>query len=221
MGRIKKLINEIYLMDIESLRNLAIVSKGLQDGGLTVPGNIKIQGNLEVEGESNLKKQTTINELYGGQAGANGWRDIKINGENIRFVVNDKKYGFHNDDNGLYYFKNDTVEKLPINNGAAIKGELNASGITVDQGIKINGYLDVAGNLKVSENIDVSGNLEVHGDIRELVLGNPFFNNVRKWDDIGWDDNNKDLTDGKQRKMSGPNWEDHVNEVKHKDYSYN
>ena len=53
---IKKLIKEVYLADVEAIRNLSTVASTLVKEGLTIPGNLKVSGNIEVVGESKLSK---------------------------------------------------------------------------------------------------------------------------------------------------------------------
>jgi microcystin-dependent protein len=48
--QIKQAVKEIYLADIESIRNLSAVASKLVKEGLTIPGNLKVSGNIEVGG---------------------------------------------------------------------------------------------------------------------------------------------------------------------------
>ena len=50
---IKAAVKEIYNSDMESVRQLAIMSQKLLAGGLEIPGNVKITGNLEISGAIN------------------------------------------------------------------------------------------------------------------------------------------------------------------------
>ena len=50
---IKAAVKEIYNSDMESVRQLAIMSQKLLAGGLEIPGNVKITGNLEITGAIN------------------------------------------------------------------------------------------------------------------------------------------------------------------------
>ncbi len=49
--RVKQLIYETYLVDVNAIKNLSDVATQLQAGGLTVPGNLTVKGNLLTEGE--------------------------------------------------------------------------------------------------------------------------------------------------------------------------
>ena len=48
-AEIKKQINKIYQADINAIRNLAEISKKLQEGRLSIPGNLKIEGNSDTK----------------------------------------------------------------------------------------------------------------------------------------------------------------------------
>jgi len=46
--QIKDMIKQIYLADVEAIRNLSNVSTQLQAGGLTIPGNLTVKGELNI-----------------------------------------------------------------------------------------------------------------------------------------------------------------------------
>ena len=123
--KIKNHVNKIYKADIQAIRNLANISTELQNGSLKIPGNLTIDGDLVVNKNSNVKGQTTINALYGGKSTHGGWRDIIVNGGHLRFVVGQNKFGFHSNDSGLYYYKNNSGQKLPIAGGIHAKGHVH------------------------------------------------------------------------------------------------
>ena len=60
--KIKNHVNNIYKADVEAIRNLANISKELQNGSLKIPGNLTVEGNiilnkdLTAKGNINLKK---------------------------------------------------------------------------------------------------------------------------------------------------------------------
>lgn len=47
---VKEAVKQVYLADVEAIRNLSNVATQLQSGGLTIPGNLMIKGNLNVDG---------------------------------------------------------------------------------------------------------------------------------------------------------------------------
>ena len=48
-------INKIYKADVTSIRNLAEISKKLQEGKLSIPGNLTVEGKLFAQGDSDMK----------------------------------------------------------------------------------------------------------------------------------------------------------------------
>jgi len=53
---IKEAVKQVYLADVESIRNLSVVAKKLQeDGGLVTPANMSIRGKLNIGSPSNVK----------------------------------------------------------------------------------------------------------------------------------------------------------------------
>ena len=146
--KIEEGIKKIYRADIQSIRNLSEVSKKLQSGGLTIPGNLKVEGSITVEKDSNVKGTSTIHTLDGGKyTGGGGWRDIELKDKSkgFRFIVGDKKLGFHPNGNGLHYqFKNNGYGQLPIYSGAYVKGNLNANNLRVNDYTYTN-RLDIKG----------------------------------------------------------------------------
>lgn len=44
-------ISRIYKADVEAIRNLADLSKKIQDGGLTIPGNLIVKGTIKSDGD--------------------------------------------------------------------------------------------------------------------------------------------------------------------------
>ena len=72
-GAIKKIpktvderVNQIYLTDIDAIRNLSNVSKKLQSGGLTIPGDLTVKGKFNY-----LPKGTIL--AYNGTKAPPGW----------------------------------------------------------------------------------------------------------------------------------------------------
>ena len=52
--QIKEAVKQIYLADVESIRNLSAIATKLVKEGLTIPGNLKVSGNIEVGGTTKL-----------------------------------------------------------------------------------------------------------------------------------------------------------------------
>ena len=66
ISKIQQAIQEKYEIDIESIRNLSSISKSLQEGGLTIPGDVKVQGKFNY-----LPKGTIV--AFNGTTAPEGW----------------------------------------------------------------------------------------------------------------------------------------------------
>lgn len=159
--KIEEGIKDYYKADIQSIRNLAEISSKLQTGGLEIPGDLKVKGKLTVEKDSifnnvnvkntsklnnvnmnNLivnkdslvKGTTTIHTLNGGKyTGGGGWKDIELKEKNkgLRFILGNKKFGFHPNENGIHYQVNNNYKQMPIYQGANMLGNLNTNNLEV------------------------------------------------------------------------------------------
>ncbi len=63
LDQIKEAVKQVYLADIEAIRNLSNVATQLQAGGLTIPGNLTIKGELNVSGQTTISGITTVGNL--------------------------------------------------------------------------------------------------------------------------------------------------------------
>ena len=59
-AKIKELITSIYQADIQSIRNLADISKKLQKEGITIPGDITIEGNINLKKDLKMVNNASI-----------------------------------------------------------------------------------------------------------------------------------------------------------------
>ena len=111
---IKKTVNDIYLADIQSIRNLSRVSEQLQKGGIEIPGNLTVKGSFNY-----LPKGTIV--AFNGKTAPSGW--AVCNGKNGtpdlrgRFI-----YGYGNGEGKVFGKKGGvekhklTVSELPSHN---------------------------------------------------------------------------------------------------------
>jgi hypothetical protein len=188
-------IREIYKIDTDAIRNLSNLAKDLTVGGkLTVPGGLEIKGDLKVDGNSEVLKQTTIHELYGGKSTWGGWRDIIVNGGHLMFNVGNKGYGFHSNDNALHYKVNNEWKPLHIFGGVATNEDIhmkNGKTIRSDGRLHIHPqerlYLLAKGNTYITADWGGDGNVTVNriGVNNGVVVGNGDANTVRPWGDRG------------------------------------
>ena len=58
---VKDTIRQIYLADVEAIRNLSNVAAQLQAGGLTIPGDVTIKGKLNVSSDINTTGNLLVN----------------------------------------------------------------------------------------------------------------------------------------------------------------
>lgn len=89
--QLKDAIKQVYMADVEAIRNLSEVASKLQAGGLTIPGNLTISGAMSVKGNSSVEGNSTVNGsfnylpkgtivLWGGTTAPAGW--ALCNGQN-------------------------------------------------------------------------------------------------------------------------------------------
>ena len=166
---IKKLIEDEYRIDVDSIRNLSKLANELTvNNKLIIPGGLEIQGpltvsknitaneDITVNKNLNVKKQTTLHELYGGKSSINGFRAIQINGGHIMFNVGNYGYGFHSNGyryqrNGSSYTNNNFSGKVYVNGdlqtskNLAVSGSLTTGNILTDH-IKTNKLVPYNGN---------------------------------------------------------------------------
>ena len=97
-SKVKQMIKEAYNIDIEAIRNLSDVSKELQNGGLTIPGDLTIKGKLTVEKDSVTNGNSNVNgDLVFG--GGNNWilhtpdADDPKDRRQTLYVAPSKEYG--------------------------------------------------------------------------------------------------------------------------------
>jgi hypothetical protein len=57
---IKQAVNELYSTDVNTIRNLSDLAKKLQQGGLTIPGNVIINQDLTASGDFKANKKADI-----------------------------------------------------------------------------------------------------------------------------------------------------------------
>lgn len=100
---IKNKINEIYQVDIQSIRDLAEIARNLQnENGLIIPGNINIRGNINCNGEI--------------------VSDKIISGKGF-YASNNNSWLGNND--GKNYFKGTNILEGPVTSDINLNGNLN------------------------------------------------------------------------------------------------
>jgi len=102
---IKEAVKQVYLADVESIRNLSEVATKLQAGGLTIPGNLTVTGSFNYlpRGTIVAFNSTTAPNGWTLCDGSNGSPDLR--GKFIR-MWNDNTDGFNSDGYKLYSTSN-------------------------------------------------------------------------------------------------------------------
>ena len=118
--------------------NKAIYFRNNNSDGFTMAnnGNMDFKGNVTIDKNLNVKKQTTLHELYGGKSSINGFRAIQVNGGHIMFNVGGYGYGFHSNGYryqryGNSYSNNNFSGKVYVNGDLQTSKNLNASKVNI------------------------------------------------------------------------------------------
>ena len=81
--QIKEQIGKIYKADVQAIRNLSDISKKLQEGSLTIPGNLTIEGDINMKDGKSIKSTGVLKivpkkgTLFAKDNGSTGNIDIK------------------------------------------------------------------------------------------------------------------------------------------------
>lgn len=144
LDQIKEAVKQVYLADVEAIRNLSNVATKLQAGGLTVPGQlttniINASDNINVSNKTNEGGRIRIlNELKNGKAGhTNDWSIWNMTGG----------YG-----NKLAFWRYNGDGK---NAGSALD-LLDDGTVSIPGKAVINGPITVNSSISASDNINVS-----------------------------------------------------------------
>lgn len=100
-AEIKNQINKIYKADIISIRNLAEISKRLQEGRLSIPGNLKIEGNAEIEGNADMKLLKANRIILSGRDISNRFDQLNNKNSSLESRLNNLNNRLNNSTNIL------------------------------------------------------------------------------------------------------------------------
>ncbi len=148
-GDIKEAVKQVYLADVEAIRNLSEVATKLQAGGLTVPGNLTTNGNLNIKDFSigATKKDGIVLPRKDGRATHFDYSDNQnyIRGNTIidgEVTANGAK---------LYTPANNTIQCAGRQHisGPELLYLLNKNGVVIGKEWGGNGNLQVQGNANV------------------------------------------------------------------------
>ena len=108
-------INKIYKADVESIRNLAEISKKLQEGKLSIPGNLTVEGKLFAQGDSDMKLLKASSIILAGRNILNELNQLTSKNSSLESRLNSLSNKQTNSDNthrnGLASLTNDFNRK--------------------------------------------------------------------------------------------------------------
>ena len=146
----RKIMTDTYKVDIDAIRNLSTVANKLQEGGLTIPGDLKVTGKLTVEKDASLKKNLTVDnntvvnkDLYVKDHTSSKRLDVR-NNESVN-----GRWGTHFNWNntGDNYIRGNLIQDQGDN--------------TVNANITVNGNITSSGNVHATGNMTTDSNLTV------------------------------------------------------------
>lgn len=153
--QVKQLIKQIYLADVEAIRNLSNVATQLQAGGLTVPGNLTVQGEINIKDANTKLLKGDGNSLR--VKTATGFIDIGSQNDGWAHIYTDRpKFAFNKQLTDVTaepysdYVKNGNVK---IIGNLETAGNINTKSINVDGVpiVKENNRLKIKGVLNPDE----------------------------------------------------------------------
>ena len=137
--QIKEAVKQIYLADVESIRNLSAVATNLQkDGGLVTPANMSIRGKLSVGSAADIKTSLVDLLVENQTAPATVTLKTKLDDNNITLTNTE----------GAFKISNKTVDLFNINkDGNVMKNGLTTASLTTTGDIIAKGKADITGTL--------------------------------------------------------------------------
>ena len=140
--QIKEAVKQIYLADVESIRNLSAVATNLQkDGGLVTPANMSIRGKLSVGSAADIKTSLVDLLVENPTAPTTVTLKTKLDDNNITLTNTE----------GAFKISNKTVDLFNINkDGNVMKNGLTTASLTTTGDIIAKGKTDITGALTAS-----------------------------------------------------------------------
>ena len=176
--QIKQAVKEVYLADVEAIRNLSETATKLQAGGLTVPGNTNFSGNITTKGAIKFSEWgiTHPDDADGAIYKADGQLQIAVD-DLLRFRnIGSKTHKIEfNTASGSATFGGDNTSIWLNSHGngdARFNGDVSSAGVLKVDRIqpvleteigdgKRKGFLSLGG-----ERVQIDGNLNVNNDLK-------------------------------------------------------
>lgn len=166
---IKKEVNDIYIADVDSIRNLSEVANKLQSSGLILPGDGSVRGKLTVDGDATLKSklnvtgETTINNLN--VNGNSNLKAVAINGAGGALQL----YGTGPTSHTYMEFYPDKADRrayfgFPGDNSKELQMINQYTDGIIKLGVKNKGdalVIDKDGNTTINGNLNINGNFPI------------------------------------------------------------
>ena len=141
----RKIMTDTYKVDIDAIRNLSNVAGKLQEGGLTIPGDLRVTGKLTVEKDASLKKNLTVDydtavmrNLYVKDYTSSKRLDVR----NSESVAGRGWTHFNHDNTGNNYIRGNLIQDQGDN--------------TVNGNITSSGNVHATGNMTTNSNLTVA-----------------------------------------------------------------
>jgi hypothetical protein len=115
---IKKAVKQVYLADVEAIRNLSEVATKLQAGGLTIPGNLNVTGTIKANGEIS-NNSLSLSGLNNSINNVNNGLNNSINNS-----INSVRSALNNSVNSI----NSQLSRKYDKSGGTISGNVNITG---------------------------------------------------------------------------------------------
>jgi len=117
LDQIKEAVKQVYMADVEAIRNLSNVASKLQAGGLTVPGQLKVGGKIST---NNLDPANMPDGWGGGLRIFDGYSSGTMG-----FGPDGKKLNAYINANGDLKSINANIDNAVINNNLSVNNNLN------------------------------------------------------------------------------------------------
>jgi uncharacterized protein YpmB len=176
---IKEAVKQVYLADVESIRNLSIVAKKLQeDGGLVTPANMSIRGKLNIGSPSNVKDlpanvalsvENTTDTSIRLKTKADDTKNCSLKNTDGTFIIENK--------NSVPAFVMVPDGTITVKNSIITPGDLKASGAISGASINVSGEIKsnnvTTGNISATTiNAQNITGLNTRNRARYIIVGN-------------------------------------------------
>jgi cytoskeletal protein CcmA (bactofilin family) len=163
-NNLNETIDNIYQIDVDSIRNLSAIASALQKDGLTCPGNLTVTGRLNVDSNATMIGKLTTKDLN-----ITGKLDVPVN-----TTVNGKVTTKNLSVTGKTTIGNDSDSNSPY-----IINDNNTSSLCIyGQGTSPNRKITMLDNVQINGNLNISGTITTDIINKQSISGNFIFNSA-------------------------------------------